>query len=519
MSRRLIAAALALALAGATVTGCATTPTSAESSISVEQVAEVSTAEVADGLLQTHLQDDELTWDDADVQDLTLAGSSVTISEPGTYRLTGTIGDGQIVVDSTANGLVRLILDGVDVSSTTGPALLVENAAEVMVVLADGSQNSLSDSATYAEDSDVPNAALYSTADLTITGDGSLTVNGGGNDGITSKDGLVIVGGSIDVTAADDGIRGKDYLVVRGGTLDVTAVGDGLTSDDDAAGAGYVSIEGGTVTVDAATDGIEAESDLLVSGGEVSVTAGDDALHAESDLVVSAGTVTVVDAFEGLEAAGIAITGGTVDLTTTAQDADAINVAGGVDGSGTTTAGGSTSDDSAATTGALVISGGEVTVVTGGDGIDVNGSLAMSGGTVVVDGPASGANGSFDIDGTFVVTGGTLLGVGAAGMLDAPDTDSAQASIVTTIDQQAAGSTVRIVAADGSVLAEMTPSQAYGAVVYSGSDVTAGEQYTVEVDGTEITSATAGEYSVGGMGGMGGPGGAAPGAGAPPAMP
>ncbi len=102
-------------------------------------------------------------------------------------------------------------------------------------MLAANTTNRLSDGKTYrwAEaDADEPNAALFSKADLSIAGEGTLVVTGNFNDGIASKDGLVIAGGNIQVTAADDGIRGKDYLVVKGGTVKVTAGGDGLKSDE-----------------------------------------------------------------------------------------------------------------------------------------------------------------------------------------------------------------------------------------------------------------------------------------------
>src|SRR5690606_28538645 len=106
-------------------------------------------------------------------------------------------------------------------------------------------------------DVDEPNAALYSTADLTITGTGALEVHGNANDGITSKDGLVIESGTITVDAVDDAVRGKDYVVVSGGTLDLTAGGDGIKSDNDEdAALGYVYVADGDVTVTAGDDGI-----------------------------------------------------------------------------------------------------------------------------------------------------------------------------------------------------------------------------------------------------------------------
>ena len=129
-------------------------------------------------------------------------GDLLTITAAGTYRISGTLSDGQIIVDTGDEGIVRLILDGVTVASATSAPLWVANADEVVVILADGSQNTLTDPTDYqyaSADVDEPNAALFSASDLTIAG------------------------GTIAVTAADDGIRGKDYLVVTGGSLTVTA--------------------------------------------------------------------------------------------------------------------------------------------------------------------------------------------------------------------------------------------------------------------------------------------------------
>ena len=156
-------------------------------------------------------------------------------------------------------------------TSSTGSALVVTDAEEVQVVLADGSENALTDAETYADTSeDAPNAALYSTADLTIAGTGALTVTGRSNDGIASQDGLVVTGGTVTVDAVDDGIRGKDYLVVDDGDLTVTAGGDGLKSDNaEDATRGYVSVAAGTVDVTAGADGVDAATDVILTGGDV----------------------------------------------------------------------------------------------------------------------------------------------------------------------------------------------------------------------------------------------------------
>lgn len=477
-------------------------------------------------------------------------GSVVTITSAGTYTLSGTLTDGQVVVVAGADDVVHLVLDGVDVTNGSGSALLVQEADQVVVDLADGSQNSLADAEGYSNDG-APTAALASDVDLGITGTGSLTVIGSADDGIASSDGLVVAGGVLDVTAADDGLRGKQYLVVDGGTLTVTAGSDGLKSNDDTDDtAALVHIAGGDLTIDAGQDGVQADTDLVVTGGTVDITAGggyqtavaadvsakglkgaalvvveggsvtvdaaddavhsngsvlahdgdltlttgDDGMHADAALVISGGTVTVTDSYEGLEGDDITISGGAIDVT--AFD-DGINAAGGEqeddqgdwqgEGSGTS---------------ALTITGGTVVVDAGGDGIDVNGTATMSGGTVVVHGPSSGANGALDYEQSFQVTGGTLVALGTSGMAQAPSTDDSadgQGWVFATLSQAVtAGSTVQVADADGTVVASVVTRKDVTSVLVSDPQIESGAEYQVLTGGTVGSGETVGGWTSGG---------------------
>ncbi|WP_143677664.1 carbohydrate-binding domain-containing protein, partial [Streptomyces scabiei] len=238
----------------------------------------------------------------ADGKGVDVDGSTVTITSSGTYLLSGSLDDGQIVV-TAPEATVKLVLDGVDISSSSGSAIAATEAERLVVVLADGSENKLSDTDSYADDAEA-NAALYSAGDLTIGGSGSLSVKGNGNDAIAGKDGLVVEGGNVTVEAADDGIRGKDYLVVTGGTVTVTAKGDGLKSDNaDEEDAGYIAVSGGTVSVTANGDAVDAATDLVVTGGELTVKS--EASDDTSAHGLKSGVITVLE-------------GGTVDVNASA---------------------------------------------------------------------------------------------------------------------------------------------------------------------------------------------------------
>lgn len=418
-----------------------------------------------------------------------VSGNTVTISAPGTYLVSGALADGQLVVDSQADGKVRLVLAGASISSSTGSALVVNRADEVVVVLAAGSRNQLSDGSSYgSDDSETPVAALSSTADLTIGGTGTLLVKGNSNDAIASKDGLVIQSGTLEVAAVDDGIRGKDYVIIEGGTVTVDAKGDAVKSDNETDDTvGYVSITGGTVTL----------------------AAGDDGIHAEGDLRITDGAVTVTQSVEGLEGVTVTVSGGTVDIT---SSDDGLNATTGAASQG---GGGGMGNDGSR----VLISGGVLTVDAEGDGIDSNGDLTITGGTIVVHGPTRSGNGALDANGTITVSGGTVVAAGSAGMAETPEAGDLGWVAVALPSPAAAGTT--IVVSDGStVIGSYTAKKSTATLVVAAGGIAAGKTYTFStlagtrdpgwsVGGTltgasQVATATAGQRLAGGMGGRGG---------------
>ena len=487
---------------------------------------------------------------DSDSSAVSAEGATVTISAAGSYRLTGELADGRLVVDPEDGANVVLIFDGVSIHSSTGSPLAILNGKETEIVLADGSVNNLSNArATVSPDpeTDEPNAALYSRADLTISGTGTLNLTGAYNDGINGKDTLTINGGSINVTAVDDGIRGKDALTVNGGKLTVTAGGDGLKSDNDSdaakgtitisggeieivaagdgvsaytgvivsggtatiqSGGGYQSsvssdqsakgvkagsdirIEAGTLTVSAAEDGIHSDGSIAIQGGEIVLSAGDDGIRAESALTIDGGAVTVRTAYEGLEAADITLNDGMV--TVTSQD-DSLNIS---DGSGGSQDGfGFGRGGFEVTDGKLTINGGTLLVTTvSGDSLDSNGGLEINGGLVLINGTTSNGNGSLDVNGSFTVNGGTLISVGSAGMAQVPDAASAQNLVMITVSGGTGGELVHIGDADGNGLMTFEPTTDWQALYFSSPGLEIGETYTLSVGGTVSGSEIFGYY-------------------------
>ncbi|MFC8666589.1 carbohydrate-binding domain-containing protein [Streptomyces sp. NPDC057199] len=523
--------------------------------------AEDSDAEWAESDAVTVRLDGDSASVDGDGDGVTVKESTVTITAGGTYRVSGTLSDGQIVVNAPDQD-VKLVLDGAEISHSSGAAIDVTEADEAVVILADGSENTLGDADSYADDVEA-NAALHSAADLTVTGDGKLTVRGNGNDGIASTDGLVIASGTIVVDAVDDGIRGKDYLIVEGGSVTVTAGGDGLKADNsEDEDSGYVAVGGGTVKVTAEGDGVDAAGDLVVTGGSLTVesgggsgaqpsddastkglkagvinvleggtvavnasddavhsdgavhvngakvtaASGDDGVHAEGDLTVDKGMLKVTSAVEGVEGADISVNGGTVDIR---SSDDGINAAGGTSSSGGggggfgggPGGGGGGGGGEGVGDYKLTVSGGTLVVDSEGDGLDSNGTAEITGGTVVVNGPQQGGNGALDVNGDFGISGGVLLAAGSAGMAVAPSTDSEQGWLSATLDSSVpAGTTLHVVDSDGKVVATYVTSKSIQNVVYSSSAVKSGEEYEIHSGGTKSGAGTGGLASSGTLG-------------------
>lgn len=201
----------------------------------------------------------------------------ITISSAGTYVLSGELEQGQVQIDAGKEDEVHLVLNGFTAASGNGAVINGIQSKKIILTLADGTENTISDSQEYGFENgeDEPDAAIFSKDDITINGGGSLTVNGNYQDGIRSKDDLKIISGVITVTAAADGLKGKDSVVIRDGDITVNAALDGIKSNNDTeTDKGYVVIEGGSIKITSGDDGIQAETILQITDATVEIEAG-----------------------------------------------------------------------------------------------------------------------------------------------------------------------------------------------------------------------------------------------------
>jgi hypothetical protein len=502
--------------------------------------------------LDTNGSDSEITYIQFEGNAITFEGDGagvngtlVTITSAGTYNLSGTLNNGQVIVDTQDAETVVLVLDGVELTSTISAPIYAQNAEKTVITLVEGTANTVTDGTTYLledSESDEPNAAIFSKDDLTINGEGSLTVNANYNHGIVSKDDLKITGGTITVNAVNDGIKGRDSISVKDGTISINAGGDGMQSNNDEdAEEGFVLIEDGTFNITAGLDGIQAQTRLEISGGNITISSGntnntydsakglkagvnittsggafdidaqddaihsndsitidggdivlasgDDGIHADSMVVINGGNLTITESYEGIESAVILINDGNIHLT---SSDDGINVSTG-DGGGMGHPGEFVSSEYY-----LEINGGYIFVDAAGDGLDINGVGRLNEGKLIINGPIMNMNGALDVGGMLEVNGGFLVAVGSAGMAQSPSIASTQYSALITLPiAQPAGSIIHIEDQDGEDILTFVPTKAYETVVISSPNLENGLTYTIYVGGNSTGSVTYGLYSDG----------------------
>lgn len=337
--------------------------------------------------------------------------------------------------------------------------------------------------------------------------DAVITVSAGG-DGIRStnteksnKGFVYIETGNIDITSGNDGIQAATVLKAANGSIKITAGGGAADAKQNSGGRNMPGFGGSTQTTDdqESTKGLKAGSlilideggfevsskddsfhsngDIEINGGSFTAAAGDDGFHADNNLIINGGSITVSQSYEGLEGQKVTITGGNIDIT--ASD-DGINAAG--SSSSSSTGGRPGSSDSNAL---ITIGGGYIVVNASGDGIDSNGNIVISGGTLLVSGPADNGNGAFDYGGEATVSGGTVILCGSSGMAQGFSDKSEQASFMYTLDSSAsAGSSVALTDENGNVLASFIPAKQYNNVVISTPSLKNGSSYKLVIGGT-----------------------------------
>ena len=462
--------------------------------IGIEKVVDAD-AEQNSGTAYFTANDLNVDWDTSSATVITLNGGSaevsgggayaydggVVISNAGWYVISGTLTDGNVTVDAYDSSKVWILLSGVDITCSDDACLRVDQADKVFLTLSEGSENSFTSGAEYSEDalSDGTGGTIFAHDDLTINGSGTLTITAQYKHGIDANDSLVITGGTINITCPQDGLHVNDECNICGASLTVSAGDDGIHSDTS------VYIESGMVQINECNEGIEAPH-IEISGGDVTIYPTDDGLNANGASSLGFGMMGGMGGFSEMQQTETAVASDTADSAEEDEEESYIR-----------------------------ISGGTLTIINGNardaDGIDSNGSIYITGGTIRV---SMANNGGYALDcgsesgGVMEISGGTLVGCGSYAMAESFDSSSTQPSILYTYSAGAeAGTTVALEDTDGNVILEYTAPCAFSCVNLSCPELTLDETYHMvigdnveEITITEV-SASYGDALSGGFGG------------------
>ncbi len=435
-------------------------------------------------------------------------GGRITLLGEGVYLLSGTLTDGQIVVNAGSADKVQIVLDGADITSASSAAIYCLEADKVFITLAAGTENTLANGGTFtAIDDNNIDGAVFSKTDLTLGGTGSLTVTSPAGHGIVSKDELTITGGTYTVTAAKHGLTGKDSVAVAGGSFTVTSGKDGLHAENaDDAARGFLYIADGAFVIDAQGDAISASSSLQIDGGSYTLTTG-----GSDSVTMRSGDMMQRSGFKKFPAAEAPSE--TADATESTESCKGIKADGAL-----TVNGGifalDTVDDGVHSNGDVTITGGEWSIRTGDDGIHADAALTIRDGIFQISYCYEGVEGQ-----SVTIDGGTLDitayddGINAAGGADSSGTEfgfgkqdrfAADEACFITIN----GGTITIVS-DGDSIDSNGSLTVNGGTLHltcNGNGNTAIDTNgTYTNNGGDVTTNDSSESGSGGMGGgMGG---------------
>ena len=309
------------------------------------------------------------TPDLSDAQSITVSdGQTINITEAGVYVISGSASNCTIKVNADEESKVQLVLNGVNITNDSTPAIYVVSADKCFITTAENTENTLSVTGTFTSDGDTnTDAVIFSKDDLVFNGLGTLTINSS-NNGVSGKDDIKFTGGTYNITSVKDSIEANDSISICDGTFTINSSKDAFHSEnDDDNTSGWIYISGGTFNIKSSSDAIQGTSAVQIDGGTLDINSS-----------------------EGIEATYIQINDGTVKIY--ASD-DGINA---------------TKKSTAYSTPTIEINGGYLTVEVGPgdtDGIDANGDIIVNGGTINVTAQMS----SFDYDGKAEYNGGTII--------------------------------------------------------------------------------------------------------------
>ncbi len=388
-----------------------------------------------------------------------VSDNKISISKPGTYVVFGMLKDGQIMVEETSGGTVRLILKDATIHCENGSPIYIKEAGKVMISLVPGTRNVLTDgSSENVSNLSNQNATIYSAVDLTFNGAGSLVMNTTYQNAISTKGVLKIVEGGYEIHSVGDGIIGKEAVLIDDIKMKIISGRDGIRTDNDSENAkGLVFINDGEFEITTKQDGIKADKNLVLQDGDYQIIAKDDALASDGSISIENGSYTISSGDEGIYAdTSLLIAMAKIGITSYE----------GMESS------------------KIIVKSGQINIVSSDGGI--NGSTTMTGGTLIIEGPLINENEANDYDGVFEISGGTLLAIGSSNMTMALSSTSKQKSMILNLEEAVEEGTLLCLleGEDRTPIMAYLPSKSYQWILYSSPILMEGKSYTLSTGGT-----------------------------------
>lgn len=542
--KKIISAVLISAFVTAAFAGCSNSDTQTADEATTVKISSNSTSSNADDSSTDDemftARDKEIGYDESECETITLSdnastsslksvkidGNTITVSEEGTYIVSGTLSDGQIIIDGDKNEKISLILDGVTINSNTGTPIYVKQTDKLFITLAESSKNVLTNNKKFTADGDNDvDAVIFSKDDITLNGNGSLEITTNCGHGIVSKDDLKITSGTYSITSSSHALDGKDSVRIASGTFTLNSDKDGIHSENaDDTSLGFIYIAGGTfrITSDgdgmdasayltildcnatiksgggasnaekkqeefgrmegassstdsdtASAKGIKAGGNLTISGGTLSLDCADDAVHSNADISISNGNLTIATGDDGIHAdSSLKISGGTINVTESYE---------GIEGLEITVSGGTisvvSSDDGFNAAGGNDSSGYGGGMPQDNFSADSDAKITISGGKITVDAKGDG----LDSNGSLCVSGGEIFVTGPS--------DNGNGALDYNGDAQITGGTIVAVGMSG-MAQNFGSSSTQGSILSNTATNTSGEVVLKDSNGNVLVSFT-----------------------------
>lgn len=482
--------------------------------------------------------DEKINWDSFKLKEITL-NKSININESGIYKLSGSIKNGNITINTRGN--VKLIFNNISIKNNNGPAINIENSNNVVIEI--NGNNKLEDGSSYSNKE--LDGCIYSKDDLIFQGHGSLEIVANYLDGIVSTNDIKFVSGTYNIKSNGDGIRGKDSIYIKDGNFNIECINDGIkSSTNDNYKKGFIYIKNGTFNINSKEDGIQTVTKLIINNGKFNITtgndvflsnsnkknnidnksskglksnneiiikngiininskedaihsndyikivsgnitisSGDDGIHADKKVIIDNGNIKINDSYEGIESKNITMNGGNVSII---SNDDGINI---VNSNSKSNNNETNQSVIIGDGGTLNITGGKLNIDSSGDGIDSNGKIIISGGEVFVNGPTENLDiVTFDYDVSFEIFGGKVFGVSLSPVSINASRSTTQNTIVVKL-KKAYNGNIKILDKKNNVIINYSPNKKYDTITISDKLLKLGEEYFIEINGKIVTN-------------------------------